>query len=544
MGSRPKQVYYSGATGSFGIPSAVPIDTLVLEFNGFESMKIVADLRNFQRIVMQMLPATARLYDMYRASITTNLQNNTTVTVGQGESYSSIVENGFVPTRASAATTISLNIDHAAYSNIRRFINNGMRIPADAIRIEEMLNYFNFPLKGKQTESSRHGLQFAYQPTTCPWNPDNRLLFLQFRAPIIPLEAVPPSNLVFLIDISGSMDKPNRLPLLQSAFKMLVTNLREQDTISLVTYGGGIGVALAPTGGMHKDIINKAIDSLRAGGDTPGSGAIQTAYDIARHNFIPGGNNRVILATDGDFNVGQSSDKELEELIVQYKQSGIYLTCLGVGMGNYKDSKLETLAKRGNGNFAYIDQLREAEKVLVTEFTKNMYAVANDASIHLQFDPSTVSAYRLIGFDNKKQALTEGNNTLEGGEVGSGHQALAIVEIVPIDQKHVDEGHVIASVKLQYKTPGDSTQRTQTVTCQGPYIPITTADSIYRTAAAISLFGSVLRNSSFTQQYTLEDVYQLALTGANKQDIVQQEFLQLIDKAMQLYMPNRKKRKQ
>lgn len=542
LAAKPKQVYYSGANGAFGIPATLSTDTIYLELEGYEKMQLLVNTKQFQRIVLPMLPATARLYDQYRASITSNHKDNKQVSSNLGESYSNIIENGFVNAKQASATSFSLNIDNAAYSNIRRFINNGMRIPVDAIRIEEMLNYFNFPLKGTSVNQADTGFQFSYAHTTSPWNENNQLLFLQCKAPTIALEEVPPTNLVFLIDISGSMDKPNRLPLLQSAFRMLVDNLREKDTISVVTYGGGVGVALPPTGGAHKQAIRKAVDSLQAGGDTPGAGAIQMAYEMARKNLIRGGNNRVILATDGDFNVGQISENELEELIVHYKETGIYLTCLGVGMGNYKDSKLETLSKRGNGNFAYIDQLREAEKVLVTEFTKNMYTVANDASIHIAFDPNLVESYRLIGFDNKKQALENGNTTLEGGEIGSGHHSMAILEIKPV-KRISDTLAPLATVTLQYKQPGNTEYSTQTFQCAYQPQNIQTADSIYRTAAAIALFGSVLRNSPHTRQTSLETVQTLALSGIDTNDVLQQELQTLIERAIQLYMPNNKKKK-
>jgi len=339
------------------------------------------------------------------------------------------------------------------------------------------------------------------------------------------------------------MDKPNRLPLLQSGFRLLINNLRPIDTVSVITYGGGVAMVLAPTGGQHKDLIKKAIDSLSAGGDTPGSGAIQLAYETAKKNFIKGGNNRVILATDGDFNVGQSSEKELEELITRYQMSGIYLTCLGVGMGNYKDSKLETLSKKGNGNFAYIDQIREAEKVLVTEFTKNIFTVANDASITLQFNPETVAAYRLIGFDNKKTALEDSSSTLEGGEIGSGHSIMAIAEIIPAKDSSNSANLPLAEVVLRYKDPLSGNQKEQNFTANYRGQKIKRTDSIYRFAAAVAMFGNILRKSKSTHGFQLEDVALFSKHTVSPNNILQQEFQHLLEKAIQLYNPPKKKRK-
>ncbi|MFY7898899.1 MAG: YfbK domain-containing protein, partial [Chitinophagaceae bacterium] len=385
-----------------------------------ENAKKVVNTTEYQVITLKMLPATASLMKNRLASATKNLAATEQLSMFSsfGESYSSIIENTFIDANLYPETGFALNIDRASYSNIRRFINNGMNIPKDAVRIEEMLNYFSY-----KSQSLNQTKQFicSTKISNCPWNPQTQLCFINLKAPMLNLDSVPPSNLVFLIDVSGSMDKPNRLPLLQAGFKLLTANLRPIDTISIVTYGGGVAIPLPPTSGIEKDKINQVIDSLYADGDTPGEGAIRTAYSVAKRAFIRNGNNRVIIATDGDFNVGQTNEKDLEDLIVFQRLSGIYLTCLGVGMGNYKDSKLETLAKKGNGNFAYLDNIYEAEKVLVTELTKTLYTVANDAYVNISFNPSIVKKYRLIGFDNIKEAMIDTSSQIEGGEVGSGH---------------------------------------------------------------------------------------------------------------------------
>lgn len=543
LASTPLQLYYSGSSGAFGIPSNKLVDSLILQLDGYENLTILADTRKFQFLQLKTLPGTIKLYKNNRSSVITNLSSKDYIaSESPGESYSGLVENKFIKAAEFPETGFSLNIDNASYSNIRRFITNQMYVPEDAIRIEEMLNYFSLPISKKEGVTKTE-FSYDYKHTTCPWKQGNQLLFLQFEAPTIALTDIPPSNLVFLIDISGSMDKPNRLPLLQSAFKLLINNLRECDTITIVTYGGGVGIALAPTGGVHKAIIKNAIDSLSAGGDTPGSGAIQLAYQMAKKTMIPGGNNRVILATDGDFNVGQSSEKELEDLIMRYQETGIYLTCLGVGMGNYKDSKLESLSKKGNGNFAYIDQIREAEKVMVTEFTKNIFAVANDASISIRFNPKTVASYRLIGFDNKKTAIEDSTSILEGGEIGSGHSIMAIVEITPTGDSNTLHDQSIASIQLKYKEPSSHAIKQQLFTANYQGEKIELVDSIYRFAASVAMFGSVLRKSKFMREYQFEDVLLLANTSIRRSDLLQNEFGTLIEQAIKLYQPPKKKRK-
>jgi Ca-activated chloride channel family protein len=534
--------YYSGNSGTFGISTTVTSDTITLNLDGYETLRTVIDTRRFQDLVMKMLPTTAHLYNKKLSSVTTNLRAESSGLFSvMGESYSNLAENIFIDADKYPETGFALNIDKASYSNMRRFLSNEMLVPTDAIRIEELLNYFNYT---KPADAPSNG-QFICktQLTTCPWKQEDRLLFLNITAPKLNLDSIPPSNLVFLIDISGSMDKPNRLPLLQSAFKLLVDNLRKKDTLAIVTYGGGIGIALAPTGGDNKQKIKDVIDSLVASGDTPGEGAIRIAYDLAKKTFIEHGNNRVILATDGDFNIGQTSEKELEDMIIRFKQTGIYLTCLGVGMGNYKDSKLETLAKKGNGNFAYIDNLQEAQKVLVTEFTKTIYAVANNAFLKIRFKPGTIQEYRLIGFDNKKNAAADSTSELEGGEVGSGHSMMAIFEIRPYAKDSVLYHLPFADLTLQYKIPVTDSSCEQFFTAQYEPRAIETIDSSYRFAAAIAMFGSLLKQSKFVRDYQYEDVLVLARSAVNPYEPHRAEFLTLIDKAIKIYKPVKKKKK-
>lgn len=531
--------YNNGSDGSFGFNSSLPTDTMYLSANGYENTTIAVSYRQFNTITLKTMQGVASVRKKGLASKTKDFEYEATL-LGEkeGESYSRLIENEFLKTNKNAETGYGLNVDRAAYSNIRRFINNEMRVPEDAVRIEEMLNYFDF--REIEDINNKNFLCKTYL-STCPWNKNNNLLFVNTSVPKINLDTVPPSNLVFLIDISGSMERPNRLPLLQAAFKMLVDNLRPKDKVAIVTYGGGVEVELPSTSGANKSKIKNVIDSLEAAGDTPGAGAIKTAYDVAKKAFIKGGNNRVILATDGDFNVGQTTDKELEDIISLQKQSGIYLTCIGVGMGNYKDSKLETLAKKGNGNFAYLDNIQEAEKVFLQEFTKTIYAVAKDAFVTVHFNKNTVNEYRLIGFDNKKEALTDINSTLNGGEIGSGHSAMAIFEI---NMYNGTSSENIADIEFQYKLPNaDSTTTVHKKVTKTIPTNIDSASLNLRLATAICMYGSILKKSKYAKGFDFDDIATLLEPVIKKDNYLQQEFLGLLAKSENIYHINKKKKK-
>lgn len=539
LGHKTGAPYFSGNTGAFGIPSNKIMDTLFLQLDGYESFQQLVDTRKIQTLTLKMLPATANLYKHKLNSFTKNLNNNSRNSGLVGESYSSQVENEFVDASKYHQTGFALNIDHASYSNIRRFIHNQMVVPIDAVRIEEMLNYFNF--QQDTGSSARDSFLCKTTVTSCPWNEQNKLFFVQVAAPRLNLDSIKASNLVFLIDISGSMDKANRLPLLQQSFKLLVENLRAKDTISIVTYGGNVSIRLNAVSGAEKKRIQDAIDSLDAGGDTPGGDGIRTAYALAKRTFIPEGNNRVILATDGDFNVGEATEKAMEDLISQYRQTGIYLTCLGVGMGNYKDSKLELLAKKGNGNFAYLDHLQEAQKTLVTELTQTLYAVANDAFVDIDFNADIVKSYRLIGFDNKKNALEDSTTQLQGGEVGSGHNLLAVFEIVPKDSSI--SKRKLGSLNINFKIPDSLAFQQQFF--EIPYTPIAlqAAAHPYQFATAVCMFGSLLKESPYTKKISFDQVWSLAAMSYQTNDRYQKEFVSLVDQAKQIYQPEKRKRK-
>lgn len=541
-------VYYSGSEGSFGIMTARPSDSITVSLNGYQNFSVKVDASKYQSIILKVLFASATLQKNRLTSFTKNLKPEDRKNLSvRGETYSSLVENEFIGARKYPETGFAINTDKASYSNIRRFLNMNTTIPPDAVRTEELMNYFNFGYTAPKGDSV---FSFQSYVSECPWNPDNDLLFLHICARKIDPEKIPPSNLVFLIDVSGSMDMPNRLPLLKSGFKLLVDNLREKDTVSIVVYGSTVGIWLTPTSGKEKDKIRKSIEDLYPGGSTPGESGIRTAYRLAKSQFIKNGNNRVILATDGDFNVGQNSEDELEKMITQHQQSGIYLTCLGVGMGNYKDSKLEVLSKKGNGNFAYIDNEKEAEKILVTELTQTLYTVADDAFLNIRFNPEFVREYRLIGFDNKLKALADSLSEVEGGEIGSGHSLMAMFEISPIgttmlpgSDRFANRGEM-AKINLSYRLPEDSILKVTGY--NAPYTITSFADlpSCYRFASSVAMFASLLKESRYYRHISWTDAVIIANQSRNANDAIQTEFIGMIEKARKIYTRTKKKRRE
>lgn len=539
--------YYTGASGAFGIPVSVLQDTITLQFEGYETLVATVFAAKYQVLVLKLLTSSVSVTKHKLISFVKDEDNEQkSLSYSGNESYSDLVENNFINADKFPETGFVMNVDRASYSNIRRFINTGSKVPADAVRIEEIMNYFSISLF--KDEVPQHIFTCKSQVTSCPWNNSNQLLYINLVAPSLSFDSVPPCNLIFLIDVSGSMDEPNRLPMLKDAFKLLVKNLRAKDSVAIVVYGGNVGIMLQPTSGNEKNKIDSAIEKLYPGGETPGEAAILTAYSLAERAFNKDGNNRIILATDGDFNVGQTSDKDLEDLITKQRQSGIYLTCLGVGMGNYKDSKLETLAKKGNGNFAYIDNLNEAEKVLVTEFTKTLYAVAHNAFAGIVFNPNTVKRYRLIGFDNKGDALADSTSQLEGGEVGTSHSLIAVFEIEPAE-KNISDSNVntfdknIANLTVHYQLPENKTDLTQAFQLQNNFENIKDADPGLRFVASLIMFGENLKQSDISKKYSWDDVIKLASTSAKTTDYSQAEFLTLLEKARKLYGSKKDRRK-
>ncbi len=533
-------VYHTGTYGTFGILSNKNPDTLSIWMDGYSKEKVIATENNFVSVKLKTLPSANSVSRNKLASLTKGLTKEMQRQWFVGdETYASLLENHFINADRYPTTGLSMNIDRASYSNVRRFITTKTIVPPDAVRIEEMLNYFNTTYTEPPPLQS---FSSSTMLTACPWNKENLLLYLTINSKKLDLEKLPPSNLVFLIDVSGSMDMPNRLPLLQSAFRMLVNNLRAKDTVTIVVYGGVTGIKLNATSGEEKEKILTAIDELTPGGSTPGESGIKIAYHMAELHFIKGGNNRVILATDGDFNVGVRSDEELEEIITQKKESGIHLTCLGVGMGNYKDSKIQMLARKGNGNFSYLDGYPEAEKVMMKEFTQTLFAVADDAYMNVDFNKNIVKQYRLIGFDNKVGALNDTTAIVEGGEIGSGNAMQVVFEIEPEKTISVANSTSIADVRLQYKLPGDTAKKQYSFTVPYKVTSFFDLDKSYRFSAAVIMFGSLLRNSPHAKSYNFTDIINLATSSLDEQSLIQKEFITILQQAKQLYSKKKRKR--
>jgi Ca-activated chloride channel family protein len=538
-------LYYSGTSGGFGITTNALNDSVLVSMEGYETRVVKVKSDQWQDITLKVLASTVNRNRPKLISVTKDRQQSTKFRWHlNDETYFQLVENEYVDAKKYPNTGFSLNVNKASYSNIRRFLNMQSTVPPDAVRTEELLNYFNLHYREPQNKEL---FNICSQLTTCPWSEDRYLLYLNINAKKIDLDKVPPGNFVFLIDASGSMDMPNRLPLLKAAFQMFVKNLRAKDTVSIVTYGGTVGIWLQPTSGAEKEKIIHSIEELEAVGDTPGEAAILTAYKLAESTFIKDGNNRVILATDGDFNVGLTSEKAMDDLITKERQTGVYLTCLGVGMGNFKDSKLETLAKRGNGNFAYLDDIKEAEKVLVKELTQTFYAVADDVYMNLQFNANLVKEYRLIGFDNKKDAIADSSIELEGGEVGSGASVIALFEIIPVDEKlfspDIPIKDDIASMTMRYSLCNDSAHHTINYNCPNNFTEFKNIDKELQFGSALAMFGLKLKQSQYVKNIDWFDIETVAAASYDPNNYLQTEFLQLIDKAKKVYSTKKSKKK-
>ena len=541
-----KTIYYSGSsTGGFGISMQHLYDSLIVSLDGYETQAIRVKTDVWQVIILKTSTIDANKNKAKLISVTKDLKQSSKLNWFTGdETYFQLIENEFVNTAGYPNTGFSLNVNKASYSNVRRFLNMNSPVPPDAVKTEELINYFNLHYRQPEKEDV---FNIETHVTSCPWDVDEQLLFLNINAKKLDLNKIPPGNFVFLIDISGSMDMPNRLPLLKAAFQLFVKNLRPIDKVSIVTYGGSVSIWLPPTNGNEKDKIMRSIEELSAGGDTPGESAIRLAYNVAENTFIKEGNNRIILATDGDFNVGENSEKGLEELITRERQSGVYLTCLGVGMGNFKDSKLQTLAKKGNGNYAYLDDINEAEKVLVKELTQTFFAVANDVFMNVRFNAAMVKQYRLIGFDNKKEALSDYSNDLEGGEIGSGNSTLAIFEILPTQQnlltKNTSLTDDIATLELKY-TPNNDTARKKVIfNVKNNFKPIERVDKELKFATAVTMFALKLKQSRFINDAEWDSIINIAASSADNNNYLQHQFLDLLEKAKKIYEVKKKKKK-
>ena len=442
------------------------------------------------------------------------------------EDYKKIDENEFLAAANNPLSTFSIDVDTASYSNVRRFINDGMLPPKDAVRVEEMINYFKYDYPKPQGDEP---FSVSTEMTDCPWERSHKLVQVGLQAQQIDVSEAPPSNLVFLIDTSGSMNSPDKLPLLKQAFRLLTNQLRDQDNVAVVSYAGAAGLVLPPTSGQYKERILAAIDKLEAGGSTAGGAGIQLAYNTAREHFASTGNNRVILATDGDFNVGVSSEGELVRLIEEKRKSGIFLTVLGFGTGNLKDAKMEQLANRGNGNYAYIDTANEARKVFIKELGGTLFTIAKDVKVQVEFNPARVQSYRLIGYENRLlQAEDFNDDKKDAGEMGAGHSVTALYEIVPagrpstagkVDRLKYQEKNVrpeayanseVMTVKLRYKEPRQDESRLISHAVVDENLAFENASNNLKFAAAVAEFGMLLRGSKFKAGASLRHCLEMA----------------------------------
>jgi Ca-activated chloride channel homolog len=469
------------------------------------------------------------------------------------ESYQTIVDNKFYTADRQPLSTFSIDVDTASYSNVRRFINGGQLPPKDAVRIEEMVNYFAYDYPQPTGDKP---FSINTEVATAPWNPQHKLVQIGLQGKKISMEKLPPNNLVFLLDVSGSMNEPNKLPLLKASLKLLVNELRPTDRVAIVVYAGSAGLVLPSTPGTEKAKIIAALDKLEAGGSTAGGEGIIQAYQVARKNLLKDGNNRVILATDGDFNVGVSSDDELVKLIEKERKSNIFLTVLGLGMGNIKDAKLEQLANKGNGNYAYIDSLMEAKKVLVKEFGSTLLTIAKDVKIQVEFNPKQVQAYRLIGYENRVLANKDfKDDKKDAGELGAGHAVTAIYEVIPVGVKSdlkfgtataqtaADKETQIAAnsnelmqVRLRYKAPKASESQLLTGKIDNSIAkPINAASNNLKFAAAVIAYGMNLRNSIYKGSSNFDSILKLAnqSKGADL-DGYRAEFIRLVEKSKKI----------
>ena len=460
------------------------------------------------------------------------------------ETYKEIKENSFVAVAQQPVTTFSADIDRAAYANVRRIIGYGQIPPKDAVRIEEMVNYFDYDYPAPE-EGSVSPLRVSPELAPAPWNPNHLLLRIGLQAKKIDLTKAPPSNIVFLIDVSGSMDEENKLPLLKSSFKMLLGQLRPDDKIAIVTYANGTKVALPSTSVKDKEKIIKVLDNLYASGGTSGGRGIQLAYEQAQKSFIKNGNNRIILATDGDFNIGINNTTDLEKFIEKQRESGIYMSVLGFGIGNYRDDMAETIADKGNGNYAYIDNITEAKKVLVNELSGTLFAVAKDVKLQLEFNPKYVKEYKLIGYENRMLANEDfTNDKKDAGEIGAGHTVTALYELVPSDGKVAQslryqsqelnekgKGNELGFLKIRYKDPkvkdAKSVEITEPLVFNKKALKETSTD--YRFAASVAEFGILLRDNSNKATATYDQVIELAEGAIGKDpEGYRKEFVRLV----------------
>jgi Ca-activated chloride channel family protein len=481
-----------------------------------ESITVTAEAPRFGTVEVEMLPTTRGQHSF-----------NATEEIAPQPSYAQFKDHAFLDTKKERTTTFAIDVDRASYANVRRMITSGLRVPPDAVRIEELVNYF--PWSYPQPEGDAP-FSVTSEVAGCPWKPEHRLVRVGIQGRALEQWKMAPNNLVFLIDVSGSMQPPARLPLLRSAFRVLVDELRAEDRVSIVVYAGAAGLVLPPTSGADKSAIIAALDGLSAGGSTAGGAGIELAYKVALDHFIADGNNRVILATDGDFNVGVSGPNALETLIEEKRKSNVFLSVLGVGDDNYRDDSMETLADKGNGNYFYLDSQTEAEKVFRHELTGTLVTIAKDVKVQLEFDPAKVASYRQIGYENRALANKDfDDDKKDAGELGAGHSVTALFEIVPAT---ADLRGEIATLRLRYKEPQGATSVPLTASIVDEGKSAYEASPDMQFAAAVAQFGMLLRNSPDKGTATWDDVLSLAKVAAGVDlDGTRREFVALAERA-------------
>jgi Ca-activated chloride channel homolog len=545
--------------GKYEIEIKNDSSVLVFTFIGYEKKEV--KVKSKKTIDVKLKEETTQLDEVVVVGYGTTRKSDLTGSISavspssyNTESYSTIHENEFKDVYFNPLSTFSIDVDAASYSNIRRFINRGKLPPKDVVRIEEMINYFNYDYPQPKGDDP---FSVNCELSKCFWQPDNLLLQIGLQGIDISVDNLPPSNIVFLIDVSGSMGTQMKLPLLKQAFKMLTSKLREKDLISIVVYAGSSGLVLPPTKGSKKKEIIESLDRLKAGGSTAGGQGLRLAYKIAEENFLPDGNNRIILATDGDFNVGPSSNAEMERLVEEKRDKGIDISVLGFGMGNYKDDKMEIIADKGNGNYSYIDNLTEAKKVLVNEFGGTLFTIAKDVKLQLEFNPANVKSYRLIGYVNR--LLDEEdfeNDKKDAGEIGAGHTVTALYEIVLKDsdfetntsnvelkyqenrskmknnKKYSDE---LLTLKLRYKDPKESKSKLIEKVIEKKVIPSKKTSNNFKFSSAVAGFGMLLRDSKYKGNLTYDSVLVLAKSAKGKdEEGYRAELISLIENALLL----------
>jgi len=500
---------------------------------------------DYPRVKAEKRISTTVSYDMAAGSYTQTSIPNAYNPNFNTEGYATIHENGYKDVLKQPLSTFSIDVDKASYANVRRFINMGQLPPMDAVRIEEMINYFTYDYPEPE---GKHPFSVYTELAVCPWNPKHHLLHVGLKGKSIDKTELPASNLVFLLDVSGSMNSPNKLPLLKNAFHMLVNELREEDRVAIVVYAGAAGLVLKSTPGNRKEEILGAIEKLSAGGSTAGGEGLLLAYKVAEENFIEGGNNRIILATDGDFNVGVSSNAEMERLVEKKRENGVFMTVLGFGMGNYKDDKMEIIADKGNGNYAYIDNIQEARKVMVAEFGGTLFTIAKDVKFQLEFNPARVKAYRLIGYENRLLNDEDFNDDKkDAGEMGAGHNVTALYELIPAGSEEntgsidplkyqqnsktvkPDMSAELLTVKLRYKQPDGKTSTLYEEPVKGKLLGDRSTTENFRFSAAVAEFGLILRDSEYKEDASIEQIISLAQGGRGEDaEGYRGEFIKLV----------------